>query len=153
MSDRPVRKRPAHGVLLLPNKPTMIFDTVCTKNRSKWLADAEVHDVLKAVWQQADAWKVGKYVVMPDHIHMFVAHCESDVSYEDWCKYWKSMFTKSFSTKHGGWQSGHWDTRMRTEDQMEEKWDYIQHNPVRHGLAESPEAWPYRGEIFQFTWT
>ena len=44
MSDRPVRKRPAHGVLLLPNKPTMIFDTVCTKNRSKWLADAEVHD-------------------------------------------------------------------------------------------------------------
>jgi len=28
-----------------------------------------------------------------------------------------------------------------------EKWNYVRDNPVRAGLVENAEAWPYQGEV------
>ncbi len=66
-----MRKHPVHGVLAVPNQPTIVFLTVCTKNRQPWLATSEVHNLLHLVWASADAWLVGKYIIMPDHVHLF----------------------------------------------------------------------------------
>jgi putative transposase len=85
-SNRAVRKHPAHGVLFLDGKPTVIFDTICTKGRQSWLANPQVHDLLRTVWQAADAWRVGRYVVMPDHIHLFSAATDSPIRYQNWVK-------------------------------------------------------------------
>jgi len=45
----PNRKHPTHGVLYVDGQPTIIFDTVCTKDRKQWLACDEVHDLLREV--------------------------------------------------------------------------------------------------------
>ena len=66
-SDLPQRKHPAHGVLYVDRQPTIVFDTVCTKDRKPWLANQDVHNLLREVWADASAWLVGRYVVMPDH--------------------------------------------------------------------------------------
>ena len=61
-----VRKYPVHGVFNLPNQPTIVSVTVCTKNRKRWLANELVHKLLVDVWVKADRWLVGRYVIMPD---------------------------------------------------------------------------------------
>lgn len=146
------RKHPAHGILLVEGQPTIVFDTVCTKDRQSWLACDEVHGLLREVWQDASAWLMGRYVVMPDHVHFFAAMTDVDIAYENWVTYWKSQFSKRHKQASHRWLSDHWDTRLRNESVYEEKWEYVRANPVRHGLVATPEAWPYQGEIHELRW-
>ena len=146
------RKHPAHGILYVEGQPTIIFDTVCTKDRRQWLANEEVHRLLQAVWQEADAWLMGRYVIMPDHIHFFVAATDSSIEYENWVKYWKSQFSKQYNKSGKRWLSDHWDRRVRSESAYEEKWQYVLDNPLRAGLVQKPEDWPFKGEIYELRW-
>jgi putative transposase len=154
----PARKHPAHGVLIIESKPTIVFLTVCTKDRKRWLASAAVHEELRKAWHKADAWCVGRYVVMPDHIHLFTSPGKLEVSLDEWIQYWKSCFTrevrraKLFRLPPHPWQTDHWDTRLRKWQLYEEKWKYVRNNPVRHGLVQRAEDWPYQGEIQSLRW-
>jgi putative transposase len=65
------RKHPAHGVLFVEGQPTIVFGTVCTKDRNPWLACDDVHALLCEVWRDATAWLLGRYIILPDHIHFF----------------------------------------------------------------------------------
>jgi len=152
-NDLPNRKRPAHGVLFVDGQPTIIFDTVCTKNRKPWLASAEIHTLLCEVWREATVWLMGRYMIMPDHIHFFAAATETNIEYDNWVTYWKSQFSKRHGNHDHRWQTDHWDTRIRKEEQYEEKWEYVRWNPVRRGLVEKPEDWPYQGEIHELRWS
>ena len=84
---------------------------------------------------------VGRYVIMPDHIHLFAAPTETDVDLDGWIRFWKSCFTKeirrskSFKCPPRFWQSQHWDTRLRNWRSYDNKWTYVRNNPVRHGLV------------------
>jgi len=152
MHKLPKRRQPVHGVHNDPKKPTIVFVTACTKGREPRLASAECHDVLRTVWRDATAWMVGRYVVMPDHVHLFAAPGDQDIPLEQWMQYWKSRSAKRMG--HGGeqWQRSHWDTRLRSHESYEEKWDYVRENPVRQGLVASADDWPYQGSVFDLTW-
>jgi len=147
-----VRKHPAHGVLVVPNQTTIVFCTVCTKGRKRWLASWRVVNCLIEVWREATIWKVGRFVVMPDHIHLFASPITEQVDFDHWMRYWKSRFTKQHGNPDHRWQTDHWDTRMRNAVQYEEKWEYVRWNPVRYGLVGTPGEWPYQGEVFELRW-
>ena len=89
---------------------------------------------------------------MPDHIHLFAGLAGTDIRLDNWVRYWKSQFTKGKKGACWRWAAGHWDTRMRNEKQYEEKWFYVRENPVRHGLADGWEQWPFSGEVFTLSW-
>ena len=96
---------------------------------------------------------MGRYMIMPDHIHFFAAATESGVvPYENWVKYWKSQFCKRHKVPEHRWQTDHWDTRMLSEQTYEEKWEYVCENPVRAGLIARREDWPFQGEIHELRW-
>ncbi len=145
-------KKPAHGVLFVDGQPTVIFDTICTKHKSPWLANETVHKQLVEVWKRASFWLVGRYVIMPDHIHLFAWATEQSIDYENWVRYWKSQFTRAHKIPPHRWQTDHWDTRMRTESGYEEKWYYVKQNPKRAGLVADENDWPFQGEIFELRW-
>jgi putative transposase len=42
------------------------------------------------------------------------------------------------------WQPGSFDRLLRSDESAEEKWQYIRENPVRAGLVEKWQDWPYR---------
>ncbi len=150
---RPLRRHPAHGILYVEGQPTILFGTVCTKDRKPWLATGDVYALLCDVCADASEWLVGRFMIMPDHIHYFVAETEaSAVLYENWCKYWKSQFTKRHKITDHRWQADHWDVRMRSEQTYEEKWEYVCENPVRAGLVHHREEWKYQGEIYELRW-
>jgi putative transposase len=148
----PVRKRPAHGVELREGPATVVFVTVCTEKRKPWLANAQVHELLQKIWREATAWLVGKYMIMPDHLHLFAGLNNDRIPLDNWVKYWKSQFTKRHQQPEYRWQADHWDTRMRTQEQYVEKMDYVMLNPERKGLVARSEDWPYQGEIYDLPW-
>jgi hypothetical protein len=41
------------------------------------------------------------------------------------------------------WQDGFYDHRCREDEDLNEPLQYIEYNPVRAGLVDRPELWPY----------
>jgi REP element-mobilizing transposase RayT len=95
---------------------------------------------------------MGRYVIMPDHVHFFAQATESEISYDDWVRYWKSQFTRRYQVAKHQWQTDHWDVRMRNVFQYEEKWLYVLQNPARRGLVAAADDWAYQGEIHELRW-
>jgi len=151
-SPYPVRKEPTHGVHGEAGSPTIVFVTACTQDREPWLASAACHALLLDVWRNASAWQVGRFVIMPDHLHLFVAPEDSDVSLERWMGFWKRNFSRRFGQEECRWQRGHWDRRLRTGESYDAKWEYVRGNPVRHGKVSRVEDWPYQGELATLPW-
>jgi REP element-mobilizing transposase RayT len=149
----PGRKGPPHhSPIERDNLSVLIFLTVCTKDRKPRLASPEAHRVLKEWWNKAGAWLVGRYVILPDHVHLFCAPV-LDVPLEKWVGYWKNGVARALKTgSEPLWQRDFWDTQLRRSDSYEAKWEYVQDNPVRHGLVTNAEAWPYRGEMHLLDW-
>lgn len=149
---QPDRKHPVHGVFQNSQGPTIIFLTVCSKNRVPWIADHAIHKVLREAWMESTAWLVGNYVLMPDHVHLFITPMQVDVPLENWVRYWKSRFTWLDGNQDHSWQTDHWDTRLRSSESFKEKWCYVRNNPVRTGLVDDPDDWPFQGEIYRIGW-
>ena len=146
------RKHPVDGVEIIDNVPTIVFLTVCTKDRKPWLATEENHGILRAVWKEATAWFVGRYVIMPDHLHLFAAPGIPELPLENWVKYWKSQFSKRKKDPECRWQTDHWDYRLRKPNDYDGKWEYVVGNPVRHQLAARAEEWPFQVCVFELRW-
>jgi REP element-mobilizing transposase RayT len=71
------RKHPPHLPTLETATPTLLI-TVCTKYRRKILANPTTHALLREAWQTYNDFSVGRYVILPDHIHLFVG--DSDLA-------------------------------------------------------------------------
>jgi putative transposase len=126
--------------------------TVCTKDRVPWLACHEAHRLLSDIWRQADAWLVGNYVLMPDHLHLFAAPRDLHFTMDQWIMYWKSQFTKSHNHAEWLWQPHSFHHRLRQDESYSQKWLYVQENPVRAELADGVGEWPYQGTIHALRW-
>jgi len=134
-------------------KARVYFITVCTHNRKQILARDDLHDVLvKALREKAQeiGWRVGRYVIMPDHVHFFCALASPDSSLSKFIGQWKDLCTKrlrDIGMKGPFWQKEFFDHLLRSDESHKKKWEYVRHNPVRHRLCKSPDEWPYQGEI------
>lgn len=152
----PTRKHPIH---LTPDesdyRPIIIFLTLCTKGRRPLLAKPEIHSALVSAWNRAAHWLIGRYVIMPDHLHLF---CSPGVlpphPFKLWMAYWQNLVTREWphTDEKPVWQKDYWDRQLRTGDSYDEKWGYVCNNPVRHKLASSSGAWPYQGELNVLQW-
>jgi putative transposase len=74
------------------------------------------------------------------------------VPLDNWVRYWKSQYRKLCGIPDRVWQTDHWDTRLRTGDSYDAKWEYVRNNPVRAGLVKNPEDWPFQGELNRLPW-
>jgi len=151
------RKHPVHHA---PherhNQPVIVFVTVCSKDRKKIFATRQVHELLLDCWSRTDTWLVGRYVVMPDHIHLFCAPGNSSrsVSLQRWVTYWKALATLAWPVPGDEpvWQRHFWDSQLRRDESYDAKWDYVVQNPVRAGLVEGVGDWGYQGECNVLRW-
>jgi putative transposase len=148
------RHRPAHWpVVEVSNRSIIVFLTVCVRGRRSPLARPEVHELMVATWRGATEWLIGRYVLMPDHLHLFCTPATKDsLSLSAWVRYWKSRSSKVWpcADEKPVWQQDFWDRQLRRGESYAQKWDYVVNNPVRAGLCGLMEDWPYRGEIVEF---
>lgn len=129
MRNLPVRRHPDEGVLILRGQPTIVFLTVCSAKRQKGLANERVQKALVQAWSTADAWQVGLYLIMLDHIHLFCWPQSEDYEIEHWIAFWKRQFRRLCKTAPP-FQSRGFHHRLRNDESYEEKWKYIRQNPV-----------------------
>ena len=133
-------------------KHPLYFLTLCTFQRQSILAQPATHASFLHFCQGASAHAayVGRYVLMPDHLHLFVTFTPEGISLSDWVKSLKNALSKTWrlagiASPH--WQKGFFDHIMRSADSYAEKWEYVAANPVRAGLVASSDTWPYQGSI------
>jgi putative transposase len=150
----PQRKHPVHPVpIVRHNLPTVLFVTVCAENGNCVFASDIVQAALREIWTRVNNWRVGDYMIMPDHIHFFCIPGEtSPPNIQKWAKYWKREVGTQCPGLRGQWQPDCWDTQMRNLAHYEEKLAYMRMNPVRRNLARTPEEWPYQGRVFEIRW-
>jgi hypothetical protein len=87
----PVRKHPAHcPPIEVGNRSVILFITVCSHRKKQIFATTDAFRSLILAWTQADAWAIGRFVVMPEHSHIFCAPADSRFSVRSWVKFWKS---------------------------------------------------------------
>ena len=129
------------------------FVTACTLNRRALLARKAVHETFIAFATAAEGHGayIGAYVIMPNHIHLFVA-LEQDKDLSVWMKSLKNSVSKilrllKVASPH--WQKGFFDHVLRSGESYRQKWEYVRDNPVRAGLVQDWKDWPYCGEIWQ----
>ena len=138
--------------ILLPWQCAVIyFVTCCTAKRQKILANPQAHQAILAAWHCLEPhWHVGRYVVMPDHVHFFIAPDDRDADLSKYMQAFRSQVTRDLRRlkyPYPIWQREFFDHLLRSGESYSEKWNYVFHNPVRHGLVKEPEDWPYAGEI------
>ena len=143
------RKIPCHGDYYDRHDGLIIMLTVCTKNRRMLLANEHCHQILRELWKDHSRYFVGRYIVMPDHVHLFVAPAQHSCSLEDWVAYWKSAFSIKAKLGRDFWQRDFWDKRIRREEGYLAAWEYMAQNPVRKSLVNRSEDWIYQGEIYR----
>jgi putative transposase len=126
--------------------------TFCTHERQRLLAKDEVHTAFVLFAKHAEDnfnVAVGRYVIMPDHVHLFVC---GDYNFKLglWIGALKQALAKSAMlsrTKGQIWKEGFFDHVLRSNESYSQKWNYVRENPVRAGLVKSAADWPYQGEI------
>jgi len=162
-NDLPQRKRPAHvPPVERHHAPVILFVTLTVQPRGDHLASDMFHTVFLEACSDADAWLVGRYVIMPDHIHLFCAPARlPPVDIRRWTQYLKERITKRLGaaspsklapTLGWRWQSECWDTQVRSGEHYHEKWLYICDNPVRSGHVDNAEQWAFQGELNVLRW-
>jgi hypothetical protein len=96
----------------------------------------------------------GRYVIMPDHIHLFVAFPATGITLSKWIKSLRSVLGKELlrvGVQKPHWQEGFFDHLLRSSESYSEKWEYVRMNPVRARLCAEPEDWPYQGELVRMS--
>jgi putative transposase len=132
----------------------VFFVTACTANRAPLLANEIAHRALISYARKnvAAGRAMGRYVLMPDHLHFLVRlHPEAQLS--AYVRLLRQAITvdlrKAGLVADGepAWQPGFFDHLLRSVERTSQAWQYLVDNPVCAGLVPVPEDWPYQGEI------
>jgi len=140
----------------------LFFVTLNTHTRPHLLASPQIHSAFVDYWRLGAEHSivVGRYVLMPDHVHLFVRFgAAGQITLSTWIKGLKRHLDRSLSAAghepleipgqkfRSFWQPGFHDHLLRRDDSYSEKWNYVRENPVRAGLVADAQDWPYASEI------
>ena len=133
------------------DRTPLYFVTFNTWNRNRLLATAAVHKAFcdYAHKNQSRGFAMGCYVIMPDPIHLFV-RIGVEQKLSQYIRLMKQVLTKQIrlvAVADRVWQPGFFDHVMRSSESSTEKWAYVRMNPVRAGLVDHPDKWPFAGEL------
>ena len=152
MSDTPtphVPRSQPHRKILPHTPPPWVssgapfFITICgtPRNTNQFCHDKIARDIFSAAgfYNANGTWYSSLLLLMPDHIHALISF-PRESAIKKTISAWKGYIAKQCGIT---WQRDFFDHRLRHDESQQLKASYIRNNPVRAGLVQSPEAWPY----------
>ncbi len=138
------------------------FFTVVTYDRRPFLTEPSARECLRAAWRQArqqSNFELIAVCLLPEHLHCIWKLPQGDCDFSlRWARI-KAYFTRRYLAARGFearqslsrtnkrerpiWQRRFWEHQIRDETDLQRHIDYIHYNPVKHGLVERVEAWPW----------
>lgn len=132
------------------------FFTVVLKDRRSALLVENI-DLLRQAFRKAreqQPFSIVALVVLPDHLHAVLTLPPHDADFPGRWRRIKALFTRSLVAsgiqvdrnakgEYALWQRRFWEHTIRDEADLQRHVDYVHFNPVRHGLVEQVQAWPY----------
>jgi len=141
--DEPPRKRLDHEPPFWLNEASVYFITICAEPRKKnhLCLPQESKAVLEAIrtYHEKGRWYCHLAVLMPDHVHLLLSFRDVP-SFATIVGDWKRFL----ATRHGiKWQENFFDHRLRNDENLGQKGEYVLQNPLRAGLVKQAQDWPY----------
>ena len=128
-----------------------VFITFCKATRIPFTP--ETCDAILQHCLHDNGTRYGLYavVVMPDHVHLLLLPLRDEKgwphSLPTILKLIKGTSARSVNRLSGSngpvWQEESFDHVLRSQESFEEKLEYLRQNPVRRGLAKSPEDYKW----------
>jgi|SRR5579884_361085 len=132
---------PAYHVVICANRPHRPF----TDPRLATAIISSLH------WlREHRAVQIYAYCLMPDHLHLLLRLTRPDWTLSQIIGAFKSYTTKvGRELGHGRylWQRRFYDHILRQSEDAVGRGEYSRQNPVRAGLVEDAEAYPYSGYL------
>ncbi|MFW6157011.1 MAG: REP-associated tyrosine transposase [Armatimonadota bacterium] len=129
----------------VPGQPVLV--TICSKDRRPVLAADAVRDELIAalpVAAQTTGCQLMAWCLMPDHIHTLLQIEPAGGDILRFVHSYKSWTGRILKRNSGSsWERSFWDRHARSRDDIAALISYVLHNPVRAGLCERWDDWPY----------
>lgn len=138
------------------------FFTLVTYRRARFLCDDLAREILhKSIiaCRRRHPFDIDAMVLLPDHLHALWTLPEGDGDFSTRFGLLKKTFTEQWlaaggwegtispsrksNRRRGVWQRRFWEHTIRDRDDLNLHLHYIHYNPVKHGLASCPHAWPY----------
>jgi REP element-mobilizing transposase RayT len=113
-----------------------------------WLSKPAVAEIVEGAFLHFDGqrYRLHAWVVMPNHVHVLVTPADGN-TLSGILHSWKSFTAHKANIALGRteafWQEDYWDRFIRTQEHYWAAIAYIEHNPVKAGLCETPERWTY----------
>jgi putative transposase len=132
--------------------PVVVAITACVEDREPLYADAV------AVRAGVDALTVASthfectvpiYCFMPEHLHLLLRG--TSVTADTWAAIasfkQRSGFWIAANRPEFSWQKDYWDHVVRRDEDVRAQIRYIANNPVRRGLVNQWDEYPFTGSI------
>jgi REP element-mobilizing transposase RayT len=126
------------------DRSVIYFVTICVADRKPVLANNKVFRAFRLAVSKLRHWHILAAIVMPDHLHIIVAPTKNrEAKLGDFSAALKRWMRKELQASWE-WQPGCFDRLLRSGESLHDKWLY---DPVRAGLVQRWEDWPYRYEF------
>ena len=141
----PHRKRLPHDVPLWvdPSKSHYFITVNCRVRGKNHLANDVVGNAIIETVKHRNTqgvWYAHLAIVMPDHVHLVLSFPITEKKVQTIVSKWKEWTAKMLKVH---WQRDFFEHRLRKEESFRQKVDYVLANPVRAGLVQRTEDWPY----------
>ena len=138
-----------YGLKRFQKAESLHFITFSCFGRLPYLEASETKDVVEAVLEAVRARhgaRVYAYVLMPEHVHLLMNEPPS-ILVAQFLKAFKQITSRKLKgDRERFWQERYFDGNIHGESARSEVIRYIHRNPVKRGLAASPEQ--YRWSSF-----
>lgn len=98
------------------------------------------------LYSDGTRYRLLEWCVMPNHVHALIATL-AGVRLGDIVRMWKTYSAKLINESLGRsgavWEEDYHDRYIRDMDHFHAAKDYIRRNPVKAGLCDRPEDWPW----------
>ncbi|HEU5247765.1 MAG TPA: transposase [Candidatus Udaeobacter sp.] len=121
-----IRKQRLRRLDVVFVRSPIYFLTACMENRRNLLPTPAIHETFLRFGNEGPlhgAW-IGVYVIMPDHLHLFVATDDEKIAISAWMKSLKNTISKTLGANRIApphWQKTFFDHLLRSNESYSEK--------------------------------